>query len=318
MSTTSISDREQATPSSSSQPHSAEFDNVRKRLLSPWPAIGPRFIVSFIVFILVYTWAMNGTNAKPSELIAGVPNIIDFITRLFPPEFEVIEVPLVIPALTIPVIGVTIPSFGFPNVTFPYPEIVTAIIETVQMAIVGTTGGILLSLPFGLLAARNTSPHPWIYQTTRMLLNANRAIPEIVFALIFVAAVGLGPFGGVLALAVGSIGSLGKLYAESIESIDPQQVLAVQATGANRFLSFIYSVVPQALPVMTSYSLLLFESNVRSATILGLVGAGGVGFTINKYLALFQYQKLLGAMILIIITVTMIDRISDRIRKRII
>ena len=122
----------------------------------------------------------------------------------------------------------------------------TAIIETVQMAIIGTAGAIVLAMPFGLLAARNTSPHPWIYQGTRMLLNANRALPEIVYALIFVAAVGLGPFGGVLALAIGSVGSMGKLYAESIESIDPQQVLAVRATGSNGLLTFIYAVIPQA------------------------------------------------------------------------
>jgi phosphonate transport system permease protein len=151
-----------------------------------------------------------------------------------------------------------------------------------------------------------------------MLLNINRAIPEIIFALIFVAAVGLGPFGGVLALAIGSIGFMGKLYAEAIEAIDPQQVLAVKATGAGRIQSFLYGAVPQALPLVASYSLLLFENNVRSATILGLVGAGGVGFVLNKYLALFQYQKLMGALILIIIAVTLIDRISAHLRSKII
>ncbi|MFN8440206.1 MAG: ABC transporter permease subunit [Caldilineaceae bacterium] len=112
-----------------------------------------------------------------------------------------------------------------------------------------------------------------------------------------------------MALAISSIGSVSKLYAEAIEQIDPQQVLAVRATGANRLLTFIYAVIPQALPVMASYTLLLFEGNIRHASILGLVGAGGVGFVIQKYIALFQYTRLMGTVILMVITVTLIDRL---------
>ena len=186
------------------------------------------------------------------------------------------------------------------------------------MALIGTTIAVVVAFPFGLLAARNTSPHRWVYNGTRFLLNANRAIPDLIFALIFVAAVGLGPFGGVMALAVGAIGFMGKLYAEAIESVDPQPVMAVAATGANRIQTFIYGVVPQALPLVASYAILLFESNIRSATVLGIVGAGGVGFILAKYMALFQYQKLLGALIAIIITVTVIDRLSDVLRRRIL
>lgn len=285
-------------------------------LLRPWPRINVRSVLTVIFLVGFFTWGMNGTEARPGELIDGLDNIADFISRLFPPRFEMVAVPLAIPAFQL--FGITVPTLGLPGVTFPWPQVMSAIIETVQMAIIGTAGAIFLAMPFGLLAARNTSPHPWIYQGTRMLLNANRALPEIVYALIFVAAVGLGPFGGVLALAIGSVGSMGKLYAESIESIDPQQVLAVRATGSNGLLTFIYAVIPQALPVIASYSLLLFEGNIRAASILGLVGAGGVGFIISKYLALFQYQQLMGAMILLIITITVIDRLSDQLRKRII
>ena len=166
------------------------------------------------------------------------------------------------------------------------------------MAIVGTSLAILISAPFAVLAARNIAPAP-VYAVTRLLLNANRAVPDIIFALIFVAAVGLGPFGGVLALAIGSIGFMAKVYAESIEAIDPQQVLAVRATGARRSQTIVFAMAPQALPMIASYSLLLFETNVRSATILGIVGAGGVGFELQKYISLFQYQELLGALIFI-------------------
>ena len=140
----------------------------------------------------------------------------------------------------------------------------------------------------------------------------------MIFALIFVSAVGLGPFGGVLALAVSSIGFMAKMYAEGIESIDPQQLLAVRATGANQLQTFLYGVTPQAMPLVASYSLYLFEHNIRAASILGIVGAGGVGFVISKYMALFQFRNLMGALILIIIVVTGIDRLSDFLRRKLI
>ncbi len=294
----------------------APIEKLRLDLLQPWPRITWRATLTLLFLLGLFMWAINGTNARPAELIDGIPNIIDFIRRLFPPRFDLIALPLALPAFNL--FGIAVPALGLPTVTIPFPEVMLAIIETVQMALIGSVLGIILAAPFGLLAARNTSPHPAIYQGTRMLLNANRSLPEIVYALVFVAAVGLGPFGGVLALAIGSIGSIGKLYAEAIEQIDPQQVLAVRATGANPLLTFFYAVIPQALPVIASYSLLLFEGNIRHASILGIVGAGGIGFIIGKYMALFQYTRLMGAVILMILTVTLIDRISDYLRKKII
>ena len=139
-----------------------------------------------------------------------------------------------------------------------------------------------------------------------------------IFALVFVAAIGLGPFTGVLALGIAAIGSMGRLYAEAIEQIDPQQVLAVRATGASRLPIFTHGVIPQVMPLMASYSLVLFEHNVRAATILGIVGAGGVGFALQKYMALFQFRELMGAVIVLIVAVTIIDRISAHIRQRLI
>ena len=150
------------------------------------------------------------------------------------------------------------------------------------MAIIGTSAGdSVLRRRSRCWPSRNIAP-PAVYGVTRFLLNTNRAIPDIIFALVFVAAVGLGPFGGVLALAIGSIGFMAKVYAEAIEAIDPQQVLAVSATGASRAQTIVYAVAPQAMPMIASYSLLLFETNVRSATILGIVGAGGVGFVLRS------------------------------------
>ncbi|MGD9892291.1 MAG: phosphonate ABC transporter, permease protein PhnE [Dehalococcoidia bacterium] len=287
----------------------------REELLRPWPKISFKAIGIILLIVAAFYWSLQGTRAAPAELIDGIPNIVNFVKRMFPPQFETQTETLQTPEIALP-FGITIPRIGFAGITFPYPIILNAIVETIQIAIIGTALAIVISAPFAVLAARNIAP-PLVYATTRFGLNVNRAIPDLIFALIFVAAVGLGPFGGVLALAVGSIGFMAKVYAESIEAIDPQQVLAVRATGAGRLQTIVYAVAPQALPMIASYSLLLFETNVRAATILGIVGAGGVGFELNKYMALFQYQLLTGALIIIIIVVTVLDRVSDRIRRRI-
>ncbi len=271
-----------------------------------------------IAIAVLFLWSLYGTEASPADLAGGIPDIAMFLYRMFPPVFDLLWIPLQIPAFSLPLFAVTIPAVGFESVVLPVPEVLLSIIETVQMAVIGTTLGVILALPFALLAARNTTPHSSIYHSIRFLLNANRAIPDIIFGLLFVSAVGLGPFAGVMALAIGSVGSLGKIFAESIESIDPQQVLAIKATGAGSITTFLYAVIPQALPLMASYSLYYFEANVRSATILGIVGAGGVGLLLNKYYGLFQYQKLLGAIIILVISVTILDRFSDYLRKKII
>jgi phosphonate transport system permease protein len=280
-------------------PQPPDMDALKEQLLRPIPRVRLTTIAVVVFGIAALYWGMVGTKASPAELIEGIPNIWNFIVRLFPPQWE---------TETHSVLGT--------GITYPYPQIIDAIIETLQLALIGTLFAIVLSAPFAVLASRNIAPPP-LYGLTRLILNANRAIPDIIFALIFVAAVGLGPFGGVMALAIGSIGFMAKVYAESIEAINPQQVLAVKATGASRAQTVVYSVAPQAMPMIASYSLLLFETNIRSATVLGIVGAGGVGFELQKYISLFQYQYLTGALIIIIVVVTVIDRISDRIRKSI-
>src|SRR5262245_47791892 len=274
-------------------------ERLRLELMNPWPRPRLRGLAVAIGLVALYVWGVAGTNIRPAELLQGIPDLLDFFIRLFPPRWQMQET--------------AIAGTGF---TVALPEVAFAIVETVQMAIVGTTLAVIVAFPFGLLAARNTSPHRVVYQTTRFLLNMLRAIPEIILALMFVAAVGLGPFSGVLGLALGAVGFMGKLYAEAIEAIDPQQVLAVSATGANRVQTFVYGVIPQALPLVASYSLLLFETNVRSASVLGIVGAGGVGYVLTKYMSLFQYQYLVCAFLLIIVAVTCLDRLSDAVRKR--
>lgn len=300
---------------SSPTPSPQEPGETHHELLNPWPKWSWKGIALLVFLFALYVWGAVGSELKPIEFIKGFPDFVRLLMRFFPPAFEWETISFMTPAISMP--GITIPSIGFP-VSFPYPIIINSILQTVQMALIGTTLGIILSIPFAFLAARNTTPHVWIYNTTRIIMNANRAIPDLIFAMLFVSAVGMGPFGGVLALAIGSVGSIGKVFAEAIESIDPHQVFAIRATGANAVNTFLYGVVPQALPMMASYSLLYFEHNVRSATILGMVGAGGVGFELDLFFRSFQYNKLLGAILLILITVTIIDRISDSLRKRMV
>jgi phosphonate transport system permease protein len=341
---------------------------IRERLMNPLPRVGLRGFLIFIIVIALLGWSVNGTQTSLTTLFEGLPDIANFISRLFPPEFELARgtertfinggeeftVPIfsaedVIRAQyetsriiyiynangeALPVeqrdlaqILSLIRNAGVENVryvvgasgfTIGWPIIITSVVETIQMAIIGTLGAVLLALPVSLLAAKNISPHPVVYQVTRFILNILRSIPELIYGLVFVAAVGLGPFPGVLAIIVGSLGSLSRLFAEAIEQIDPQQVLAVQATGASGTQTFMFSVLPQALPLLISYSLVYFEHNVRNATILGYVGAGGVGFEIQKYISLFQYDKLMGTVIVLVVAVTVIDRFSNYVRSRLI
>lgn len=280
----------------------ARVDSLRSQYLRTRPRIRPVNVLILALAVLVVIWALSGTQPDMAQITRGKTPweaVWDFVKGMYPPRFDL---------ETVNVAGI--------DVTYAKP--LRYVAETVQMALVGTLLGVLMSIPFGLLAARNTSPHPVIYQTTRLFLNLVRSVPELIWALIFVAAVGLGPFSGVLALAIAGVGSKGKLYAEAIEAIDPQQVLAVQATGAGPLQSFIYSAVPQATPLILSYSLLSFESNVRAATILGFVGAGGIGFVLYNYMQLFEYNQILGVVIIIVVTVTVIDRFSDLVRRRFI
>ncbi len=350
---------------------------LRERLLSPVPQITARGLVVAVLLLAAGVWSIRGTRAEPATLIKGIPNMVDFVSRLFPIEFDwtalgalpaEVQFPFQITATSytdtltgdvekakieqalaeqVPLDQLLESGQAMPETTLseaeaaanttPAPEakpwfsfepsvlnrvwvpgILPFVVETLQMAIVGTLLALIMAIPFGLLAARNTSPHPVVYQVTRLVMNANRAVPELIFALIFVAAVGLGPFTGVLALGIASVGSLGRLYAEAIEQIDPQQVLAVRATGAKPIQVFGFSVIPQVLPLMASYSLGYFEHNVRAATILGVVGAGGVGLRLNQYIGLFQFRELMGAVLVLVIAVTIIDRLSARVRAQLI
>ncbi|HEV2532730.1 phosphonate ABC transporter, permease protein PhnE [Phenylobacterium sp.] len=186
---------------------------------------------------------------------------------------------------------------------------------TVQIAIWGTFLAVVIAVPFGLACARNISPI-WLQQPMRLLMNLLRSVPDLVVGLVFVVAVGLGPFAGVMALTVNTGGVLAKLFSEAVESIDKGPIEGVRATGANRLQEIIWGVIPQVAPLWTSYALYRFESNSRSATVLGLIGAGGIGQLLFDALNGFQYPQLSAIVVVIIVAVTLIDFLSQAMRAR--
>ncbi len=190
-------------------------------------------------------------------------------------------------------------------------------ILTVQIAVWGTTLAVIASIPFGILSSNNIAPW-WVYQPVRRLMDAFRAINELVFAVLFVVAVGLGPFAGVMALFIHTTGILAKLFSEAVEAIDPRPVEGIRATGASKLQEVVYGVVPQVLPLWMSFSLYRFESNVRSATVLGLVGAGGIGQGLFESIRGFYYGETAAILIVIIVTVTAVDLVSQQLRKLVI
>ncbi len=194
---------------------------------------------------------------------------------------------------------------------------VTEMILTVQIAIWGTVLAIVFGIPFALLSSNNIAP-AWVVQPVRRLMDACRAINEIVFAVLFVVAVGLGPFAGVMALFIHNMGVVSKLFSEAVEAIDPRPVEGIRATGATRLQEVIYGVLPQVLPLWISFSLYRFETNVRSATVLGIVGAGGIGQIMFESIRGFYYAETAAILIIVVITVSIIDIVSQRLRKLVI
>lgn len=198
------------------------------------------------------------------------------------------------------------------------PHLFDKMLETIEMTFLATMIAVVVSLPLGLLAARNATPHVLVYRLTRDLLSLMRALPELVWALVFVSAVGLGPLPGVMALAFVTVGFMGKFFAEAIEVIDHKPVEGVRAHGAGWLQVRMFAMLPQALPDFVGTVMYILDHNLRAATILGLVGAGGIGYDLVMSMRLFQYDRLLLIALAIYLVVTLLDRLSDRLRSRII
>lgn len=187
-------------------------------------------------------------------------------------------------------------------------------VSTIQIALWGTFLAAAFAVPFGILSARNIAPW-YIVQPVRWLMDACRSIHELVFAVLFVVAVGLGPFAGVMALFVHTTGILAKLFSEAVEAIDARPVEAIRATGASRLQEVVFGVVPQVMPLWMSYALYRFESNVRAATVLGVIGAGGIGQVLFEAIRGFYYPQASAMLIIMLITVSLLDLLSQQLRK---
>lgn len=248
------------------------------------PAVRTAVITTLVV--AVYWWAWAGVDIDPLDVLVGIPYILDFVARTLPPDWSVTG------------------------------RAVDAMIETVQMAILGTSLGALLALPLAFAAATNLAPL-WSTAIARTTLNFTRTIPSILWAVVFVAAVGLGPLAGVLALTCYSTGMLGKLYYESLERIEPSTVEAVAATGAAPLLVYRHAVFPQVVAAFTSHTFYGFEYNVRHASVLGLVGAGGIGFELLLYVRAFQYDKLSMTLLVLFAAVVLVDWLGNVVRRRV-
>jgi phosphonate transport system permease protein len=185
---------------------------------------------------------------------------------------------------------------------------------TIQIALWGTFLAAVLAVPFGILSARNVAPW-YIVQPVRRLMDACRSIHELVFAVLFVVAVGLGPFAGAMALFVHTTGILAKLFSEAVEATDFRPVEAIRATGASRIQEVVFGIVPQVMPLWMSYALYRFESNVRAATVLGVIGAGGIGQVLFEAIRGFYYPQASAMLIIMLVTVSLLDLLSQQVRK---
>jgi phosphonate transport system permease protein len=190
------------------------------------------------------------------------------------------------------------------------------LLDTLAMSIAGTILAVILSLPLALLAAPNTTPFPALGYVARLLLSFLRSVPELILGIIFVAAVGFGALPGVLALALHSVGMVGKFYAEAIEHVDPRPLEAARAAGATRIQVITHAVLPQVLPQMADITIYRWEYHFRASTVLGIVGAGGIGFELIAALRLISYDQVAAILITILACVVVVDSLGAMLRKR--
>ncbi|HKC08333.1 MAG TPA: phosphonate ABC transporter, permease protein PhnE [Methylomirabilota bacterium] len=242
---------------------------------------------AWAVILGAIAWSAVETEVSLPRMIEGLPFMWDFLRRMVPPDLSVLG------------------------------NALRGAMETIQIAVVGTAVAALLALPMGFAAARNVAP-AWLFYWARGLLNVFRAVDTLVYALFFVAAVGLGPFPGVLAVMVYTATVLAKLYSEAIEAIEPGPVEAVRATGATTLQVLRWGVLPQLVPQFLSFTLYRFETNIRAAAVLGFVGAGGIGFYIQTYLRLLNYPAAATVLLVLIGLVTIVDFASSRLRARLV
>ncbi len=243
-------------------------------------------VLTGVVAVLVIWCSYYVGLLNLKRLSEGVPSIFQLILESFPPDFS--------------------DAAGW----------VKPLADTLSMSIAGTAVAVILSLPLGLLAARNTTPHALAYHSARWILNLLRSIPELIMGILFVAAVGFGPLPGVLALGLHSVGMVGKFFSESIEHVNEEPIEAVRAAGARPLQVILHGVLPQVMPQMMDVAIYRWEYNFRASTVMGMVGAGGIGFELIGSLRIMQYREVLAILLVILVMVAIVDGIGTLLRKR--
>ena len=265
----------------------APNDVPAKALLPAPPRTSWATLLLWALLLGVLAASWKGADMRPLDLLRDSGNMAQYARGFFPPDFH------------------------------EWKSYLAELVVTLEIALWGSVLAVVCSVPLSLLASANITPW-WVHQPVRRVLDTCRSINEMVFALLFVVAVGLGPFAGVLALWVHTTGVLSKLFSEAVEAIDPPPVEGIRATGAHPLHEIIYGVIPQVLPLWVSYSLYRFESNVRSASVVGMVGAGGIGMVLWDVIRGFQYAQTAAVLILLALSVSLIDVVSAQLRRRMI
>lgn len=247
-----------------------------------------RTTTATILLAIALGLSWRGSELSLPALAEGIPNIADFLGRMFPPE--------------VAELGIAAELMG----------------QTLAIAIIGTAIGVFFAVPWGLLAARSVFGNALTHHAARTSVNLVRAVPELMWALLFVSAVGLGPLAGTMAIAVASAAGLARLFADIFEASDMRAWQAAAASGASKPQRISWVLLPQCLPTLSGYTLLILDANVRAASLLGLVGAGGIGMELNQKLRLFEYGSVLTIVLVVLAVVVILDRISATLRKRLV
>lgn len=265
-----------------------------RRLPAPKPAEGRSrrlgaVTTAIVIVVVLHGIAVEATEFAPGRLVEGWQGMAAFLADAIPPDL------------------------AWEQTLRPSLQ---AALVTLWIGLLGTTFSIPAGMVLAILAARTTSPHAVVYQVSRSILSFFRAVPDIVFALIFVTAVGLGPFAGVLALIVHNTGVMGKLWSEAMEEVDQGPAEALQTAGASRLQTVVHATLPTVLPQLVGLLLYRFDVNVRSSLVLGLVGAGGIGLLINQSIKSFQFDAMLTQIIVVLIMIVIVDQVSASVRRR--
>lgn len=255
-------------------------------------AMRARKLALWTLFIGLFCWCLYDFNFAPERIWIGLGRFGRVLSFMFPPYFW--------------------------STWAEWLEIFAALGETIAMAFLGTFLGAVIAFPLSFLGAKNINRVFWLRQGTRRVYDVIRAFETLILALIFIRAFGLGPLPGVLAIAVSEIGTFAKLFSEALENTSKKPVEGVVASGGSRLQSIRYAIMPQVLPVHLSVLLYNFESNVRSGTILGIVGAGGIGFLLSDRISTYHWDQAWTMIFLIIAMVYLIDFLSGTIRVRLI